>query len=295
MAASLLCDEPIELVGVPHLTEVQTMAELLRRLGKSVEFEADTISIQLLDIASIRADRRLLRPLLRRMRAGFCVLGPLLARRGRAEVPMPGGCDIGDRPVDLHLRGLAALGRRDQRTTRLCGGDGPSFARETKNRSYRSAWTDFGHRHGQCAFRCRACSSHNGHLRRRTRARGRRSRPVPQFARRADRGPRHVGAANRWCRSPIGRALPRDIRSHRSSHAAHGRSDNGRVGARGRYQSSASRCRPFTFAQRQGATIDVGPHWVRCTVDERLQPTDIIAEPYPGIPTDLQRRSGRRR
>ena len=75
------------------------------------------------------------------MRAGFCVLGPLLARRGRAVVPLPGGCDIGDRPVDLHLRGLAALGadlRLDRgyivaearqlrgATIELCGPRGPT-------------------------------------------------------------------------------------------------------------------------------------------------------------------------
>src|SRR5688572_31730232 len=48
--------------------------------------------------------------LVHRLRAGFCVLGPLLARRGKARVALPGGCNLGDRPVDLHLRGLAALG-----------------------------------------------------------------------------------------------------------------------------------------------------------------------------------------
>ena len=64
------------------------------------------VAIETIDPAPVRAKEGLVR----RMRAGFCVLGPLLARRGRAVVPLPGGCNIGVRPVDLHLKGLAALG-----------------------------------------------------------------------------------------------------------------------------------------------------------------------------------------
>ena len=80
---------------------------MLSRLGVLVRRDATgAVHLENVDTARIRADRRLVA----RMRASFCVLGPLLARRGRAVVPMPGGCAIGDRPVDLHLHGLAALG-----------------------------------------------------------------------------------------------------------------------------------------------------------------------------------------
>ena len=82
------------------------MGRLLRQLGVDVARQGDRLLLTPVDTRVTRARYALVR----RMRAGFCVLGPLLARRGRAVVPLPGGCDIGDRPVDLHLRGLAALG-----------------------------------------------------------------------------------------------------------------------------------------------------------------------------------------
>ncbi len=106
MAAAILADGPLELLGVPRLTDVCTMGRLLRQLGVEAARYGDRVVLNPVDLRAVRASYALVR----RMRAGFCVLGPLLARRGRAEVPLPGGCDIGDRPVDLHLRGLAALG-----------------------------------------------------------------------------------------------------------------------------------------------------------------------------------------
>ena len=106
MAAAILADGPLELLGVPHLTDVRTMGRLLRQLGVNVARRGDGLLLTPVETRVVRARY----DLVRRMRAGFCVLGPLLARRGRAVVPLPGGCRLGDRPVDLHLRGLAALG-----------------------------------------------------------------------------------------------------------------------------------------------------------------------------------------
>jgi UDP-N-acetylglucosamine 1-carboxyvinyltransferase len=106
MAASLLCEGPVELQGVPNLSDVRTLAQLLARLGVEVIAEGDTLRLETLDPVPTRADYALVS----RMRASFCVLGPLLAKRGRAVVSLPGGCNIGDRPVDLHLAGLRALG-----------------------------------------------------------------------------------------------------------------------------------------------------------------------------------------
>lgn len=107
MAAAILCEGPVVLSGAPRLTDVQTLAELLEHLG--VESHRDTagdLHLRTTDHSQTVAPTKLVR----RMRASFCVLGPLLARRGRAVVPLPGGCNIGHRPVDLHLAGLAALG-----------------------------------------------------------------------------------------------------------------------------------------------------------------------------------------
>lgn len=107
MAAAILCDGPVLLSGAPQLADVRTLAELLRHLGVETRRDAaGDLHLSTIDATPTTAPTSLVR----RMRASFCVLGPLLARRGRAVVPLPGGCNIGHRPVDLHLAGLAALG-----------------------------------------------------------------------------------------------------------------------------------------------------------------------------------------
>ncbi len=107
MAASILAAEPVRLEGVPRLADVDTMSRVLGGLGVEVVRTPDGgMLLETVDPRPVRARYELVR----RMRASFCVLGPLLARRGRAVVPLPGGCNIGPRPVDLHLKGLAALG-----------------------------------------------------------------------------------------------------------------------------------------------------------------------------------------
>ena len=107
MAAALLADGETVLLDVPNLVDVTTLAELLRTLGMKIERRPDrSLSMEVIDQRPVIADYELVR----KMRASFCVLGPLLARRGRACVSLPGGCNIGDRPIELHLKGLRALG-----------------------------------------------------------------------------------------------------------------------------------------------------------------------------------------
>lgn len=109
MAASLLSDEPITLRDVPDLSDIRNMTRLLSTLGCQVDKHNDCSRILHLRSTDTHASIAHY-DIVRTMRAGICVLGPLLARRGYAKVSMPGGCAIGDRPVDLHLRGLRALG-----------------------------------------------------------------------------------------------------------------------------------------------------------------------------------------
>ncbi|MHC5024197.1 MAG: UDP-N-acetylglucosamine 1-carboxyvinyltransferase [Planctomycetota bacterium] len=115
MAAALLADEPITLRRVPQLSDILNMTRLLGELGCSVEGTHGTITLASTDASRTHARYDIVRT----MRASVCVLGPLLARRGRASVAMPGGCAFGHRPVDLHLRGLEALGA----TIELTNGD----------------------------------------------------------------------------------------------------------------------------------------------------------------------------
>lgn len=107
MAAALLADGPLLLRDVPHLSDINNMMRLLGELGCRCERrEDDAIALEVQEQSNSLARYDIVRT----MRASICVLGPLLARRGYAAVSMPGGCAIGERPVDLHLRGLRALG-----------------------------------------------------------------------------------------------------------------------------------------------------------------------------------------
>ena len=106
MAATLLTDQPCIIKGVPNLRDTNTMLKILRSLGKIAEFDKGTVSIISTKHANFIADYKLVST----MRASFCVLGPILAKLKKAKVSLPGGCIIGIRPVDLHLKGLKALG-----------------------------------------------------------------------------------------------------------------------------------------------------------------------------------------
>jgi UDP-N-acetylglucosamine 1-carboxyvinyltransferase len=107
MCAALLTDEPLRVANVPHLMDVRTMAKLLRQMGAAAEPPAEG---RMLLHARTISDPTAGYDLVKTMRASVLVLGPLLARCGRAKVSLPGGCAIGQRPVDQHVKGLQAMG-----------------------------------------------------------------------------------------------------------------------------------------------------------------------------------------
>lgn len=106
IAASLLGTTPSRLLEAPNLEDVRTISEVIEHLGVSVSHDEDALVIDSTNITSCEAPYELVR----KMRASFLVMGPLLARRGRAKISLPGGCAIGTRPIDLHLKGFEALG-----------------------------------------------------------------------------------------------------------------------------------------------------------------------------------------
>ena len=106
MVATLLTDEKLTLTRMPDLADTRFLSGLLTHLGATVERDAASMTLQTARLASAEAPY----DLVRKMRASFNVLGPLLARNGEARVSLPGGCAIGARPVDLHLKALEALG-----------------------------------------------------------------------------------------------------------------------------------------------------------------------------------------
>ncbi|TVQ60076.1 MAG: UDP-N-acetylglucosamine 1-carboxyvinyltransferase [Phycisphaerales bacterium] len=113
MAAALMTEEPVTLTDIPRLADIANMRRLLEELGcecAEPEHADDDAPMALTMRTTDDSGSHARYEIVKTMRAGICVLGPLLARRGEGRVSLPGGCAIGQRPVDLHLRGLAALG-----------------------------------------------------------------------------------------------------------------------------------------------------------------------------------------
>src|SRR6266700_2161629 len=107
MAATLLTAEPCVIRRVPNLSDVRFMGQILTWLGAQVRFEGDTVRIQAKKIKG-NGDY----DLVRKMRGSICIMGPLLGRLKKASVSLPGGCVIGARPINLHLKGFEALGAK---------------------------------------------------------------------------------------------------------------------------------------------------------------------------------------
>ncbi|KAI9131880.1 UDP-N-acetylglucosamine 1-carboxyvinyltransferase [Acaryochloris sp. CCMEE 5410] len=106
MAGALLCSEPCRLRNVPSLADIQGMAKILKALGVKIKQDNDVLELDPTHITTTDAPYELVS----KLRASFFAIGPLLARMGVAKVPLPGGCAIGARPVEIHVRGLKQLG-----------------------------------------------------------------------------------------------------------------------------------------------------------------------------------------
>ena len=106
LCACLLTDEPLTLTNVPQLNDIGTLLKLLQHMGVKVERAEDTVTLQANALGGTEAPYEMVKT----MRASILVLGPLLAKHGSARVSLPGGCAIGARPVDQHIKGLQAMG-----------------------------------------------------------------------------------------------------------------------------------------------------------------------------------------
>ena len=108
LAATILTDDPVTIHNVPNLKDVHTISKIIAGLGVTTTYEGDTVYAD----ASTLSNQFAPYDLVKTMRASILVLGPLLARYGNAKVSLPGGCAIGSRPVDLHLKAMEALGAK---------------------------------------------------------------------------------------------------------------------------------------------------------------------------------------
>lgn len=108
IASTLLTSGESIIYNIPNLKDVHTMISMLENFGARIKFEKNTLSIKIDELLPVDPPE----DLVKQMRASFLVAGPLLARLGKIRVPLPGGCQIGSRPVDLHLKGFQALGAK---------------------------------------------------------------------------------------------------------------------------------------------------------------------------------------
>jgi UDP-N-acetylglucosamine 1-carboxyvinyltransferase len=287
LAAALLTEETLALDNVPDLSDVRTMLRILELLGAEVERPAPGR----LEIRTHPASEPVAPwDLVRTMRASFEVLGPLLARRGRAEVSHPGGCLIGVRPVDAHVRGLEALGARIRTAEGYVVAEAPrgglkggeaylatssgSSVGATRNVMMAAVLA-----RGRSVLSCAACEPEVVDLANCLNAMGARihgagSPTIEIEGVEALHGARHA-------------VIPDRIEA--GTYLAAGVLSGGRVRVEG--------CRPehltalLDALHRSGASIERGPDWLESQPRDprdRLRPTDVTTQPYPGFPTDLQ-------
>ena len=278
MAAALLTGEPVTLPGIPWLHDVDTLRRVLMSLGVSTERDGRGLTVEARDIDPFGAPEHLVR----RMRASFLIAGPLLARFGVARVPLPGGCAIGSRPIDLHLKGLQALGADvdsgngyiEFRAPRLHGAniylDFPSVG-ATENllmaASLADGWTVIGN-----------------------------AAQEPEVVDLAN-FLNAIGGEVRGAGTPELR-----IRGQSSMHGATYQVIPDRIEA-GTYLIAAAatggdvtvgpivseHLRPLLAKLREaGAVVEDAGDYVRITATEPLSAVDVKTMPHPGFPTDLQ-------
>lgn len=282
MAAVLLAEGPVVLAGVPQLADVDRMTQVLRELGVEVLWdEDDTLQMRVVDRRPVHARYKLVR----RMRASFCVLGPLVARRGEAVVSLPGGCAIGQRPVDLHLAGLRALGARialrhgyvvaraerlHGTTIDLAGPHGPTVT-GTANVLSAAVLAE-----GQTTIEHAAVEPEIVELGNLLIAMGAKIDGLGTPTIRVDGVERLAGAT---CR-----VIPDRIEAATLLLAGAITGGEVRVGGVAAEHLTAV----LDLLRQTGCRVDAGADVVTVHAEGRLRAVDVTAEPYPGVPTDVQ-------
>lgn len=282
MAAALAVDGPVTLSNVPSLADVRTMMQLLRSLGAKVSFEdCGRLQIDPQGVTGVVAEY----DLVRRMRASVCVLGPLLARFGTARVSLPGGCNIGHRPIDLHLKGLTSLGA----DIRVSGGYVVAEAA-----GLRGAEVHLNGPHGSSVTA--TCNVMTAAVFAKGRTVIRSAAREPEIAALASflngLGARIEGAGTTEIEilgvdrlhGGSHMILPDRIEAATLAIAA--------AITRGRIVIDHAPVDQLTSVLAQlrqiGVGVEVRNGWLTVDGDQELRPCDVSAVPYPGIPTDTQ-------
>lgn len=277
MAASILAEEVCVLHNVPCLHDVFSMDKILTDMGIGVDFTGQSMTLDTTGLTSHEAPYELVR----RMRASFFVLGPLLARFGKARVSLPGGCAIGTRPVDIHLKGLEALGAK----IRIEDGDVVAEGHLTGT----NVGLDFP-----------SVGATENLMMAATRAKGvtrlnnvAREPEIVDLANFLNGLGAQISGAGTDLITIVGveelGGMEHNVVSDRieaGTFLLAGLATGGEVTAD---NAEASHLEQFLDKLREmGAEIEVKGRQIRASAKNGLQATDISTQPYPGFPTDLQ-------
>jgi UDP-N-acetylglucosamine 1-carboxyvinyltransferase len=278
LAASLLSVEPVELENVPRLADVATIRALLEGLGTEIEERDGRTIARTPTLRSVEAPYDLVST----MRASVLVLGPLLARAGRARVSMPGGCAIGSRPIDLHLKGLARLGAEVILT------QGYVEARAARLKGARIVFDLVTVTGTENLMMAAALAEGTTIL-----ENAAREPEIPDLARLLTAmGARIHGAGTERIEiegvTELGGAQHRIIpdRVEAGTFLVAGAITGGDVTVRDVVPAHLSAV--LDKLEATGARLEVAPDRVRIRAEERPRATDVVTNPFPGFATDMQ-------
>ncbi len=282
MAACVAIPGDVVLHRVPRLVDIDTMTSLLRSLGTFIADQPDgSLLVNAADAHGTLAEY----DLVRRMRASVCVLGPLLSRFGKACVSLPGGCNIGHRPIDLHLKGLAALGAdiRIERGYVVADAKRLHGAQVDLSGPFGSTVT------GTCNVMTAAATA-KGVTVIRCAAREPEVVDLARFLNQAGANIAGEGTATIEVRGVDSlhpttcRIIPDRIEAATLAIAA--AMTRGDVTIENAPVESMTAV--LTALRAAGVRVEESPAELRVSVTDALRPINVIAEPYPGIPTDAQ-------
>lgn len=283
IAATLLVEDEVVLHNIPHIKDIFTMVDILRYVGAKAELTGrDSLIVDATHIVRNEAPSELVK----KMRASFSVLGPLLARTGRARVAVPGGCDIGARPIDLHLKGIQGLGALvrneyghvEARAARLRGArvylDFPSAGATQQimaaaclsegttvieQAACEPEITDLAHFLVKCGARIEGAGTGTVRIEGVPKLHGVEHKVIPD---RVEIGTFALAAANTMGDIYIRGAIP-------------------------------DHCTALLEKMREiGAIVQSDEEGIRVGAKRRFVATDIVTMPFPGFPTDLQQPMG---
>lgn len=279
MAGALLAKGTTVLENVPRIGDIDTMIEMLQQLGVKARWSGpNQVEIDATEITSNEAPYELVR----KMRASFCVTGPILARLGYAKVPMPGGCDIGARPVDFHVKGLQALGAKvsiehgyvEAEAEKLKGAhiylDFPS-AGATQHIMTAACLADGITRIENCALEPEVVELANYLIAMGGRVSGAGTSTIEVEGVEELHGVKY-------------KIIPDRIET--GTFAIAGAITRGEVTMT--HAVPAHCTAVFQKLQDAGISVEVGADWARVRCDSRPLATDIKTMPHPGFPTDMQ-------